>query len=110
MQNLRRRVLKNLDLAVDSAIFEGELVLKKYDSLHFYLRNIAFGHINTFQALQTVDKVQVAEGERPRFESKADRRKSRRAMTDLRRAGTIAPFAESLSSTQIGDALKLNMG
>ena len=61
MHNLRRKVLKNLDLAIESAHTEGVQVLKKYDSLHFYLKNIAFGHKNTFEAAGHINKEIVKE-------------------------------------------------
>ena len=62
MHNLRRKVLKNLDLAIESGLTEGVKVLKKYDSLHFYLKNIAFGHKNTFEAAGQISK-QIAKEE-----------------------------------------------
>ena len=56
MHNLRRKVLKNLDLAIESALTEGVQVLKKYDSLHFYLKNIGFGHKHTLEAVGEISK------------------------------------------------------
>ena len=46
-------MLKNLDLAIDNALWEGTQVLNKYDSLDFYLKNIGFGHLITFHAVQS---------------------------------------------------------
>ena len=44
------RVLRNLDLAVDIVLDEGQIILKKYDSLDFYLKKIANGNIYKFKA------------------------------------------------------------
>ena len=45
MENFRMRVLRNLDLATEIALEEGLIVLKKYDDLNFYLKEIANGQI-----------------------------------------------------------------
>ena len=81
-------MLKNLDLAIDAAIFEGEQVLKKYDSLYFYLKKIAFGHINTFKAGR-----QLGGEDNPFAEedmSKDEKQKRRKKLADIARVGTIA--------------------
>lgn len=44
------RILRNLDLAVDIILDEGQTVLKKYDSLKFYLNKIANGKVYDFKA------------------------------------------------------------
>ena len=38
MENFRMRILRNLDLAIDIALDEGKIILKKYDDLRLYLR------------------------------------------------------------------------
>ena len=48
------RVLRNLDLAVDIVLDEGQIILKKYDSLDFYLKKIANGNIYKFKAKQQI--------------------------------------------------------
>ena len=50
MENFRMRVLRNLDLAVDIILDEGQIILKKYDDLNWYLRKIANGKIYKFKA------------------------------------------------------------
>ena len=50
MENFRMRVLRNLDLAVDIIHDEGNIILKKYDDLKFYLKKIAHGKIYTYKA------------------------------------------------------------
>ena len=52
MENFRMRVLRNLDLAVDIIHDEGNIILKKYDDLRFYLKKIANGKIYTYKANQ----------------------------------------------------------
>ena len=48
------RILRNLDLAVDIILDEGQTVLKKYDSLKFYLNKIANGKVYDFKANQQI--------------------------------------------------------
>ena len=88
MNNLRRRVLKNLDLAIESAIFEGELVLKKYDSLSFYLKHIAFGHINTFQAMNHLETINATQS--PGLDEKINLKKASNTLRRIKNQGTIA--------------------
>lgn len=58
MENFRMRILRNLDIAIEIALQEGCLVIKKYDDLKFYLDNIAYGRIETFKADQRAKKLE----------------------------------------------------
>ena len=50
------RVLRNLDLAIDIALDQGIIVLKKYDDLNFYLKNIANERILELKAKEMMRK------------------------------------------------------
>lgn len=56
MENFRMRVLRNLDLAIDIALDQGIIVLKKYDDLNFYLKNIANERILELKAKEMMRK------------------------------------------------------
>lgn len=58
MENFRMRILRNLDIAIEIALQEGCLVIKKYDDLKFYLDNIAYGRIEHFKADQRAKKIE----------------------------------------------------
>jgi len=57
MENFRMRILRNLDLAVDIILDEGQIILKKYDDLEFYLKKIANGKIYNFKARQQLKQM-----------------------------------------------------
>ena len=57
MENFRMRILRNLDLAVEIIIDEGQIVLKKYDKLDFYLKKISNGNIYEFKAVQQIKQL-----------------------------------------------------
>ena len=58
MENFRMRILRNLDIAIEIALEEGCLIIKKYDDLKFYLDNIAYGRIEHFKADQRAKKLE----------------------------------------------------
>ena len=57
MDNFRMRILRNLDLAIDIALEEGIIVLKKYEDLNFYLTEIADNKINKLKSRMREDKI-----------------------------------------------------
>lgn len=52
IDNIIKKLLKNFDIAIGNTLLEGEVVLKKYCDLDFYLKEIAFGKKNTYKARQ----------------------------------------------------------
>ena len=87
-------------------IAEDAQVLKKYDSLYFYLKKIAFGHINTFKAGR-----QLGGENGPMVQddiSKDEKLKRRKKLADIAKIGTIA--LGPLGSDSLLSVPKLNVG
>lgn len=64
-QEVRRKVLRNLDLAQTKAKEEGIKILKKYDDLYFYLKNFAFGRKTQFKVKQALRIMKLKEEGHP---------------------------------------------